>query len=116
VVDDVTDERVFAVLIGLLTPKLMEISVAYVYSQLMHWLLLIEYTGNRATFLTFSTCTFFGYLFSTYLVPETAGVSLEEIDAVFGTSVGREDVELRRQVCTLYLVREGLNANFKYLD
>jgi hypothetical protein len=40
-----------------------------------------------------------GYLFSTYLVPETAGVSLEEMDEVFGGDVGREEAELRSQVC-----------------
>ncbi|TFY61333.1 hypothetical protein EVJ58_g4585 [Rhodofomes roseus] len=38
------------------------------------------------------------YLWSTYIVPETANVSLEEIDAVFGSSAGREDVELKGQI------------------
>ena len=55
--------------------------------------------GNfRATFLIFSMCTFCGYIFSTHIVPETAGVSLEEIDEVFGSDVGREELELRKQV------------------
>jgi hypothetical protein len=34
-------------------------------------------------------------------VPETANVSLEEIDALFGTTAGREDMELKLQVCLL---------------
>ncbi|KAJ3477258.1 hypothetical protein NLI96_g10591 [Meripilus lineatus] len=38
------------------------------------------------------------YFWSTYVVPETANVSLEEIDAVFGTSAGHEDTQLRRQI------------------
>ncbi len=48
--------------------------------------------------MVFSVACFLGYFWSTYVVPETANVSLEEIDAVFGSSVGHEDTELRRQV------------------
>ncbi|KAI0774810.1 general substrate transporter [Trametes elegans] len=66
-------------LIGLLTPVLMERSAA-------------------ATFLIFAIACFLGYVWSTYSVPETANVSLEEIDAVFGSSAGREDVDLKRQI------------------
>ncbi|KAH9944779.1 MFS monosaccharide transporter [Amylocystis lapponica] len=66
-------------LIGLVTPMLMESSAA-------------------GTFLVFASACFLGYLWSTYSVPETANVSLEEIDAVFGGSVGREDTELREQI------------------
>ena len=54
--------------------------------------------STSATFLTFSTACFLAYLWSTYLVPETANVSLEEIDAVFRSSAGREDVLLKQQV------------------
>ena len=57
--------------------------------------LLISYSG---TFLVFSVACFAGYLWSTYVVPETANVSLEEIDAVFGSSAGQEDVALKAQV------------------
>lgn len=32
------------------------------------------------------------------MVPETANISLEEIDAVFGSSVGLQDAEFKRQV------------------
>lgn len=52
----------------------------------------------RGTFLVFSAACFAGYLWSTYIVPETANVSLEEIDAVFGSSAGQEDVALKAQV------------------
>ena len=41
---------------------------------------------------------FLAYLFSTHLVPETANVSLEEIDVVFSSAAGREDAVLKRQV------------------
>ncbi|KAF8885991.1 hypothetical protein BD779DRAFT_1441980 [Infundibulicybe gibba] len=66
-------------LIGLLTPVFMEISAA-------------------ATFLTFASACFLSYLWATYIVPETANVSLEEIDAVFGSSAGREDMLRREQI------------------
>ncbi|EMD32938.1 hypothetical protein CERSUDRAFT_118367 [Gelatoporia subvermispora B] len=66
-------------LIGLITPVLME-------------------TSAPGTFLVFATACFLGYLWSTYYVPETANVSLEEMDAVFGSSAGREDQELKNQI------------------
>ena len=53
---------------------------------------------DRGTFMTFSTACFLAYLWSTYLVPETANVSLEEIDAIFTSSAGREDLEVKHQV------------------
>ena len=49
--------------------------------------------------MTFSIACFLGYFWATYLVPETANVSLEEIDAVFKSSAGAEDAVLKRQVC-----------------
>lgn len=48
--------------------------------------------------MVFAVSCFAGYFWSTYAVPETAGVSLEEIDAVFGSSAGREDMQLKYQV------------------
>ncbi|GBE80765.1 MFS glucose transporter mfs1 [Sparassis crispa] len=66
-------------LVGLLTPSLMDASAS-------------------GTFMIFATACFLGYLWSTYMVPETANVSLEDMDAVFGSSVGQEDVELRQQI------------------
>ncbi|KAF7792730.1 hypothetical protein EIP86_003828 [Pleurotus ostreatoroseus] len=41
---------------------------------------------------------FAAYFWSTYVVPETAGVSLEEMDAVFGSTAGLEDLHLKRQI------------------
>ncbi|KAK0486461.1 MFS monosaccharide transporter [Armillaria novae-zelandiae] len=66
------------VLIGLVTPMLIEYSAA-------------------GTFMIFSTACFVAYLWATYSVPETANVSLEEIDAVFGTSLGKDDDLVRQQ-------------------
>ncbi|KAK0493038.1 MFS monosaccharide transporter [Armillaria luteobubalina] len=66
-------------LIGLVTPMLIEHSAA-------------------GTFMIFSTACFLAYLWATYSVPETANVSLEEIDAVFGTSLGKDDDLVRRQI------------------
>ncbi len=50
--------------------------------------------------MTFAVACFLGYFWSTYMVPETGNVSLEEMDAVFGSSAGREDVALKFQVCS----------------
>ncbi|KZT22502.1 MFS monosaccharide transporter [Neolentinus lepideus HHB14362 ss-1] len=66
-------------LIGLLAPVLIEMSPAW-------------------TFMIFSIACFFGYLWSTYIIPETASVSLEEIDRFFRSSVGKEDAELRSEI------------------
>ncbi|KAJ2912167.1 hypothetical protein MD484_g8244, partial [Candolleomyces efflorescens] len=66
-------------LIGLLTP------------------VLITYSPS-ATFVIFATSCFVAYLWSTYVVPETANVSLEEMDEVFESGVGREDREVKVQV------------------
>lgn len=49
--------------------------------------------------MTFATACFLGYLWSTYSVPETGNVSLEEMDAVFGSNAGSNDVALKAQVC-----------------
>ena len=37
------------------------------------------------------------YLWATFLVPETANVSLEEMDTVFHSSVGHDDTILKYQ-------------------
>ncbi|TFK66213.1 general substrate transporter [Pluteus cervinus] len=66
-------------LIGLVTPVVMDAS-------------------PEATFMIFATACFFAYLWSTYRVPETANISLEEIDAVFKSAAGREDLETKRQL------------------
>lgn len=56
---------------------------------------------TSGTFSVFATACFVGYLWSTYVVPETANVSLEDIDELFGSTAGREDTELKFQVCSL---------------
>jgi len=66
-------------LIGLVTPMLMELS-------------------SSGTFFVFAAACFTAYFWSTYIVPETANVSLEEIDAVFGSSAGQEDLHLKAQI------------------
>lgn len=45
-----------------------------------------------------------GYLWATYIVPETANVSLEEIDAVFNSPAAREDMQLKLQVSIFSLL------------
>ncbi|KAF9052243.1 general substrate transporter [Hymenopellis radicata] len=70
-------------LIGLLTPPLVALSA-------------------QGTFTLFAAACFAGYIWCTYWVPETRGVGLEEMDAVFRkdgeSGAGREEVEMRRQI------------------
>ncbi|KIY50724.1 general substrate transporter, partial [Fistulina hepatica ATCC 64428] len=65
--------------VGLLTPVLIDISTSL-------------------TFLLFSTASFVAYMWATYYVPETAGVPLEEIGAVFGGEMEVEEAALRQQI------------------
>ena len=58
---------------------------------------------DRATFITFSTACGFAYLWATYIVPETANVSLEEIDTLFESSVLKEEGAVKRQVFLFFL-------------
>ncbi|TFK21871.1 general substrate transporter [Coprinopsis marcescibilis] len=51
-----------------------------------------------ATFMIFAIACFLAYLWSTYMVPETANVSLEEMDEVFNSSAGKEDITLKAQI------------------
>ena len=48
--------------------------------------------------MTFATACGFQYLWATYIVPETANVSLEEIDSLFGSSTLKDEVALKHQV------------------
>lgn len=66
-------------LIGLVTPELLELS-------------------PKSTFMIFAIACFAGYLWATYVVPETGNVSLEEMDAVFGSNAGVEDVRLKHEI------------------
>ncbi|KAH9935235.1 general substrate transporter [Epithele typhae] len=83
-------------LIGLLTPVLIERSAA-------------------GTFLIFAAACAAGYVWATRCVPETANVSLEEIDAVFGSSAAAEDAALKHQIAEDLglpeLVRRWANAS-----
>ncbi|TEB33198.1 general substrate transporter [Coprinellus micaceus] len=66
-------------LIGLLTPVIISKSPS-------------------ATFVTFSAACFLAYLWATYSVPETANVSLEEMDEVFNSAAGKEDSHIKAQI------------------
>ena len=76
----------FIVFIGLVTPICVSISPS-------------------ATFLVFAAACFCASFWSRYCVPETAGVSLEEIDRLFFKSdVAREDEEIRKTVSHIYIL------------
>jgi len=66
-------------LIGLIAPVLIQLSPA-------------------ATFMIFAVACFLTYFWATYILPETANVPLEEIDAVFRSSAGRENAALKLQI------------------
>jgi hypothetical protein len=55
---------------------------------------------NRVTFLIFAIACILAYIWSTKYVPETANVSLEDIDSLFRSSAGAQDAELRSEVCS----------------
>lgn len=63
-----------------------------------------------STFAVFGFACFGAVLWAWARVPETAGVSLEEIDVLFKSEAGREDAELRQEV------RSALNASSWILD
>lgn len=66
-------------LIGLITPPMMQ-------------------TSPTATFLLFATACLAAHIWSTHLVPETAGASLEDMDAVFESKVGMEERKVKHQL------------------
>jgi len=100
-IDDLLCDNI--VFIGLITPVMMQISPTY---ELIYSIFLAvaddTYMLYRITFGTFSLACFLSYLWATYLVPETANVSLEEMDAVFDDRVGTMDKVVRGQVCFLF--------------
>lgn len=53
---------------------------------------------RRGTFTVFGLACFAASWWARTRVPETAGVSLEDIDRLFASEAGREDAELRREV------------------
>ncbi|KAI5117978.1 hypothetical protein M0805_004911 [Coniferiporia weirii] len=71
-------------------------------------------TSAVGTFTLFSLACFGASLWSRICVPETAGVSLEEIDRLFSSDAGREDAELRQEIMQevgLEALIEELSAN-----
>ncbi|KAF8484366.1 MFS monosaccharide transporter [Gautieria morchelliformis] len=66
-------------LIGLVTPAMLEISAA-------------------GTYFVFAFACFAACIWSILAVPETAGVSLEEIDKIFNSSAGRDEEERRASI------------------
>ncbi|EAU91829.2 monosaccharide transporter [Coprinopsis cinerea okayama7 len=70
---------VLPILIGLLTPVFVS------------W-------SPSGTFMTFATACFVAYLWATYVVPETANVSLEEMDEVFNSTAGKADSHLKQEI------------------
>ena len=48
--------------------------------------------------MTFACACFAAFFWSSYIVPETANVSLEEIDTVFNSSAAREDLQRKFEV------------------
>lgn len=52
--------------------------------------------------MTFACACFAAFLWSIYIVPETANVSLEEIDTIFNSSIAKE--ELQRKLQVLYCI------------
>ena len=59
------------------------------------------------TFIFFGAFSFLGALFVLFFVPETKGLTLEEMDGVFGSSKGLAAEELERQAAINH--RLGLN-------
>ena len=53
---------------------------------------------HSGTFITFSFACFAASLWSKICVPETANVSLEEVDKLFKSEASREDTLLKEEV------------------
>ncbi|KAJ3515026.1 hypothetical protein NLJ89_g2020 [Agrocybe chaxingu] len=70
---------VLPIFIGLLTPVIVNFSPA-------------------VAFLIFAAACVAAYFWATYYVPETANVSLEEVDKLFKSSAGVEEAEMKREI------------------
>lgn len=55
--------------------------------------------------MTFACACFIAFLWSSYVVPETANVSLEEIDNIFNSLAAKEDLQRKFEVC--HIMCEG---------
>lgn len=58
--------------------------------------------------MIFASACFAAYVWATYWVPETANVSLEDIDTLFGGTAGQEDLRVKHQVCISFPVKTCL--------
>jgi len=80
---------------------------------------------TRLTFGVFGSACFFAYLWSTYVVPETANIPLEAIDELFRSPASQDDILLKKQVrwltsfsalqLFLTVVLARLNENLGYM-
>ncbi|KAG6378540.1 hypothetical protein JVT61DRAFT_12804 [Boletus reticuloceps] len=70
--------------------------------------------SSVATFMTFACACFAAFLWSSHIIPETANVSLEEIDTVFNSSAAQEDLQRKLELeheLGVHRLIEGLVAN-----
>jgi hypothetical protein len=58
----------------------------------------VDARSFRLTFLIFASACVLAHIWATYFVPETANVSLEEIDKLFKAQTGMEEQVLREEV------------------
>lgn len=72
-------------------PRLFNFTVAKVTPPM------IENIGYQ-TYLVFLTISLVGVLWVVFVLPELRGLSLEELDSVFGDTSGAEDMERRQRV------------------
>ena len=61
--------------------------------------------------MIFASACFAAYVWATYWVPETANVSLEDIDTLFGSTAGQEDLRIKHQVRIALSVSLGENIS-----
>ena len=55
--------------------------------------------------MTFACACFTAFLWSIHIVPETANISLEEIDSIFNSSAAQEDLQRKFEV--YYIICES---------
>ena len=63
------------------------------------------------TFALFASACAGAYIWAAVVVPETKGLSLEEIDAIFSSSFGRQDKERRKEVCRRVHYEDNLGSS-----
>ena len=55
--------------------------------------------------MIFASACFAAYVWATYWVPETANVPLEDIDTLFGSTAGKEDLRIKHQARIALLLK-----------